>query len=86
MILPNKLQFYVAGSKVFGEYGDPWDFSTGVNWFPFARREMHVNLQGIYLRNSPVGGFRTHTSSAAMDGSSAATSSSPFETPAPASP
>jgi hypothetical protein len=56
MLIRDTLQFYVAGSKVFGQYGHPWDFSTGVNWYPFARREMHINMQGIYLRRSPVGG------------------------------
>ena len=56
MIVPKQLQLYAAGSKIFGEYGDPWDFTIGLNWFPFSRKEMHINAQGIYLRRSPVGG------------------------------
>jgi len=56
MVLRDSLQLYAAGSKLFGQYGDPWDFSIGLNWYPFLRREMHVNMQGIYMRNSPVGG------------------------------
>jgi hypothetical protein len=57
MVIPKKLQVYVAGSQVFGQYGDPWDLSVGLNWFPFSRREMHVNAQAIYLEHSPVGGL-----------------------------
>jgi hypothetical protein len=55
MVLPQSLQAYVSGSKIYGEYGDPWDTALGVNWFPMKRRELRVNLQGLYLRDSPVG-------------------------------
>lgn len=56
MIVPNKLQAYLAGSTVFGQYGQPWDVSAGFNWYPFNRREMHINAEAIYLSHSPVGG------------------------------
>ena len=56
MLLEHQLQAYVAGSQIFGQYGEPWDVSTGLNWYPFERREVHINLQGIYLHHSPVGG------------------------------
>jgi hypothetical protein len=55
MLLPQSLQAYVSGSKIFGEYGDPWDLAVGVNWFPLKRRELRVNVQGLYLEDSPVG-------------------------------
>lgn len=38
-----------------GEYGDPWDVALGVNWFPMKRRELRVNVQGLYMDESPVG-------------------------------
>jgi hypothetical protein len=57
MLLRDTLQLYAGGSKLFGQYGNPWDLTIGVNWYPFLRREMHVNMQGIYMRNSPVGGL-----------------------------
>ncbi len=56
MLVPDRFQLYSTASKVFGEYGDPWDLSVGFNWFPFSRKEIRVNMQGIYLRRSPVGG------------------------------
>jgi hypothetical protein len=55
MIVPGSMQAYVSGSKIFGEYGDPWDTALGLNWFPLNRKELRVNLQGLYLDRSPVG-------------------------------
>ena len=55
MVLPQSLQAYVSGSKIYGEYGDPWDTALGVNWYPMKRRELRVNVQGLYLQDSPVG-------------------------------
>jgi hypothetical protein len=57
MILPKQLQAYVASSEVFGQYGTPWDTSVGLNWYPFKRREVHINAEGIYDSHSPVGGL-----------------------------
>lgn len=56
MLVRDRLQFYLTGSKVFGQYGDPWDGTIGLNWYPFARRAIHINTQGTYLWRSPVGG------------------------------
>ncbi len=55
MLSPKRLQAYVAGSKVFGEYGDPWDLSIGANWFPFGERLLRLNTELLYLDDSPVG-------------------------------
>lgn len=55
MLAPRRLQAYVAGSKVFGEFGNPSDLSVGVNWYPLARPELRFNAQALYLDRSPVG-------------------------------
>jgi len=55
MVAPKSLQAYLSGSKILGEYGNPWDLAVGVNWFPKKRRELRVNVQGLYLDESPVG-------------------------------
>ena len=39
MAVPQVLQFYASGSKIYGQYGDPWDLTLGANWYPFSRRE-----------------------------------------------
>ncbi|MGH7293206.1 MAG: hypothetical protein ACREJT_18450 [Myxococcota bacterium] len=55
MVLPQTLQVYASGSKIWGQYGDPYDVALGLNWFPFNRREVRVNTQALYLDRSPVG-------------------------------
>ncbi len=55
MLIPKTLQPYIAGSKIFGEYGNPWDISVGVNWFPLQQRLFRVNAELLYLNDSPVG-------------------------------
>ncbi len=55
MLIPRSLQAYLAYSKIDGEYGKPSDISLGINWFPFLRREVRMNVQGLYLDDSPVG-------------------------------
>ncbi|MFL6844534.1 MAG: hypothetical protein ACJ8ER_06600 [Allosphingosinicella sp.] len=56
MALPRVLQPYVTYSKIFGEYGDPWELGLGLNIYPFHRKEMRFNLQGLKLNHSPIGG------------------------------
>lgn len=55
MVIPAKLQAYTGYSQINGEYGDPSDFTLGVNWFPKSRKEMRISVQGLYLKDSPVG-------------------------------
>jgi len=55
MLVPKSIQAYLAGSKIYGEYGDPSDFSVGLNWFPYRNRILRVNGQALYLNDSPVG-------------------------------
>ena len=55
MAIPQRLQLYTAGSTIFGEYGNPWDFRLGVNVFPWKNRVFRWNTQAMYLYKSPVG-------------------------------
>ncbi len=55
MILPQTLQLYMGYSKIYGDYGNPWEFRTGLNWFPFKNRYMRFNGQYIYIEKSAVG-------------------------------
>ncbi|KQY26566.1 hypothetical protein ASD38_19810 [Caulobacter sp. Root487D2Y] len=55
MLIPKTLQLYLSGSKIFGEYGDPYDVAVGFNYFPFKRRDLRVNVMGLYTDRSPVG-------------------------------
>lgn len=55
MVIPKTLQLYVSGSKIFGKYGDPYDVALGLNYFPFKRRDLRLNVMGLYVDGSPVG-------------------------------
>jgi hypothetical protein len=55
MLLPKTLQLFGTGSVVFGEYGEPWDASVGLNWYPLKRQEFRATFETIYLDESPVG-------------------------------
>ena len=55
MFVPKSLQGYIAGSKIFGEYGNPWDTAIGINWYPFNHRLVRVNGELLYMKESPIG-------------------------------
>jgi hypothetical protein len=55
MVVPETLQLYVSGSKIFGEYGNPWDARIGANWFPFENLGIRWNNELIRVEQSPVG-------------------------------
>jgi hypothetical protein len=55
MLKPELLQLYIGTSKVYGQYGDPWDFRSGLNFFPFKNKVVRWNNEILYLHKSPVG-------------------------------
>lgn len=55
MVVPRTLQSYFGGSEVIGDYGRPWDFRAGVNYFPYKNRVVRWNTEFLYLYRSPVG-------------------------------
>ncbi len=55
MVIPKTLQGYVGYSRIFGQYGIPWDFRIGMNWFPWKNKVVRWNTEGLYLHKSPVG-------------------------------
>lgn len=57
MLVPRLWQAYLAHSKIYGDYGDPWDVALGVNWFPYKTNQFRVNGELLYLEDSPVGNY-----------------------------
>jgi hypothetical protein len=55
MAIPRTLQLYASGSYISGEYGDPYDIALGLNYFPLKRRDLRLNVMGLWVNNSPVG-------------------------------
>ena len=61
MAIPRKLQAYLSGSRIDGEYGDPWDMRAGVNHYPFGTEIVRWNTEYLYVRRSPVGALSLPT-------------------------
>ena len=55
MVMPETLQLYLSGSKIFGEYGDSWDTRVGANWFPWRNHVVRWNFEYLHTHRSPVG-------------------------------
>ena len=55
MLKPAYLQAYLSASKIFGEYGDPWDLAAGLTYFPFGHKEVRMNAQALYTDRSAIG-------------------------------
>ena len=55
MVIPKTLQLYASGSMIFGQFGDPYDIALGLNYFPLQRRDLRLNVMGLWVKNSPVG-------------------------------
>jgi hypothetical protein len=56
MVMPKELQAYAGLSKVYGQYGNPWDLRFGINWYPAHNHVMRWNTEYLYTYHSPVGG------------------------------
>lgn len=55
VLVPDYTQIYLTGSKIYGDYGNPWDAALGLNWFPLGRKQVRVNAQALYMNRSAVG-------------------------------
>ncbi|MCS4434200.1 hypothetical protein [Aquiflexum gelatinilyticum] len=68
MIKPKLLQAYLHGSKIFGQYGDPWEIGFGLNYFPSQTRVIRLNPELIRVEKSPVGylAFPTNVGSSGL--------------------
>ncbi len=55
MAMPKKLMLYGFTSRIFGEYGEPWEAGGGLNYYPFETRILRFNPEIIYVDESPVG-------------------------------
>jgi hypothetical protein len=53
--LKKKLEIHAIGSYINGEYGEPYDFVGGLNYFPFKNRAVRFNGDVRYTYRSPVG-------------------------------
>jgi hypothetical protein len=55
MPIPKTLQVYFGNSRIFGDYGDPWEVRYGASVYPVKERGFRVNAEVIHIDHSPVG-------------------------------
>lgn len=55
MLISKELQAFLSSSKIFGDYGDPWELGGGLTWYPFKRWNMRVQGQALYEKNAASG-------------------------------
>jgi hypothetical protein len=55
MAIKDKLQLYLSGSQIFGQYGDSSEVRVGENWYFVKERGLRLNAEYIHVNKSPVG-------------------------------
>lgn len=54
MVVPKTIELYGATSKVFSQYGNPWEVLGGGNYYPFHNRNFRFNVHVVNVNKSPV--------------------------------
>jgi hypothetical protein len=54
MVIPKRLELYASTSRVLSDYGHPWEYIGGTNYYPWNSRNVRLNLQVINVHQSPV--------------------------------
>jgi hypothetical protein len=58
MVVPKTLGWYVASGDVFDDFKrNPWELSTGADFYPYRSRAWRINLHLIHIERSPTGSF-----------------------------
>jgi hypothetical protein len=58
-LVPKKLVLYVRGSKVFGEFADPYEYGGGVKWYFLPTERLWMTGEVMRVRGAPYGGAFT---------------------------
>ncbi len=62
-VVPEKVAVYGRGSRVYGEFGDSWEYAAGVKWYFVPTERMWVNAEIMRVHNAPYSGtFTPYTS------------------------
>jgi hypothetical protein len=62
-VTPKKLSIYGRGSRVFGQFGDSWEYAGGAKWYPVPTERMWVQAELMRVEKAPYSGaFTPYTS------------------------
>jgi hypothetical protein len=61
-VIPRRLMVYGRGSKVFGQFADPWEYAGGVKWHFLPTERLWLSAELMRVQGSPYsGGFTPYT-------------------------
>ena len=62
-VTPKKLSIYGRGSRVFGQFGDSWEYAGGAKWYPVPTERMWIQAELMRVEKAPYSGaFTPYTS------------------------
>ena len=58
-VTPKKLAIYGRGSRVFGQFGDSWEYAGGAKWYPVPTERMWLQAELMRVEKAPYSGAFT---------------------------
>jgi hypothetical protein len=58
-VIPKTLVPYVRGSKVFGEFANPYEYAGGLKWYPVASERWWLTGELMRVHGAPYSGAFT---------------------------
>ena len=58
-VIPKKLQLYGRGSRVFGEFGNSYEYGGGVRWYFLPTERLWLNAELMRVKHAPYSGAFT---------------------------
>ena len=58
-IIPKRLVLYVRGSKVFGQFGSPYEYAGGAKWYFLPTERVWLTSELMKVHKAPYGGAFT---------------------------
>jgi hypothetical protein len=58
-VVPKKLMLYGRGSRVIGQFGNPWEYAGGVKWYFLPTERLWLNAEVMRVNHAPYGGAFT---------------------------
>ena len=58
-VVPKKLMLYGRGSRVVGQFNNPWEYAGGVKWYFLPTERLWLNAELMRVNHSPYGGAFT---------------------------
>ena len=58
-VVPRKLVLYARGSKVFGEFGSPYEYAGGLKWYLLPTERLWLTGEVMRVHHAPYSGAFT---------------------------